>query len=66
MASSWYNLRSVPICLYTAADYRGSAIRISAGGRLSYRSDLNDKMSSVRPAIYRSGGGTIPPSYSCF
>jgi hypothetical protein len=66
MASSWYNRRSVPICLYTAADYRGSAIRISAGGRLSYRADLNDKMSSVRAAIYRSGGGTIPSSYSCF
>ncbi|MBM2615748.1 peptidase inhibitor family I36 protein [Actinoplanes sp. LDG1-06] len=66
MASSWYNRQSVPVCLYQNANYSGTAIKIGANGGLSYRASFNDRMSSVRPAIYRSGAGTVPPGYFCF
>ena len=66
MASSWYNRTSVPVCIYTNASFGGSALMIKAGAVQNYTSSFNDRMSSVRPAIYHSGGGTIPPGYSCF
>ena len=65
MASSWYNRTSAPVCLYTNANYTGSFTKIGAGAALSYSSVWNDRMSSVRPAIWRSGGGSIVPGWNC-
>lgn len=66
MASSWYNRRDRPACIYTGANFTGRAYQIAPGGRVSFSSSFNDQVSSVRSAIYRRGAGTIPPGYQCF
>ncbi|WP_218163282.1 peptidase inhibitor family I36 protein [Actinoplanes philippinensis] len=67
MASSWYNRTSKPVCVFANPGYGGSApLRIEAGQRVSFNATWNDRMSSVRPAIYHPGAGTIVPGYSCY
>ncbi|WP_433790031.1 peptidase inhibitor family I36 protein [Actinoplanes sp. CA-252034] len=67
MASSWYNRTSTPVCVYANPNYGGStSLRVEPGQARSFNSTWNDRMTSVRPAIWRSGGGTIVPGYSCF